>query len=100
METLSKAIGLNGEPMWLAFLSDRPQSFLDTEVPLGPVETQFSHMRLALDRETLARKIREGVTPIPLTWEATPETELIIRRASEGMLSAHEAAAEGQGFLE
>ncbi|WP_337173531.1 DUF4365 domain-containing protein [Paludisphaera sp.] len=100
MQTLSKLIGLDGEPLRLALLSDRPQPFLGVEVDLGPVETQLSHMRLVEDREILVRQIREGVTPIPLTWEATAETELIVKRVSEELLSAQEAAAEAAGFLE
>jgi hypothetical protein len=57
-------------------------------------------MRLAEDREILTRQIQDGVTPIPLNWEATSETELIIRKASEESLSSHHAAAEAQGYLE
>jgi hypothetical protein len=99
-QTISKVIGLDGEPLRLALISDSPQPFLGLEVPLGPVKTELSNMRLAEDRETLTRLIREGMTPIPLTWEATAETELIIEKATEELLSSYEAGAEAQGCLE
>jgi Domain of unknown function (DUF4365) len=100
MQTLSKVIGLDGQPLRLALVSDRPQPFLGAEVPIGPVETQLSHMRLAENREMLERQIQEAKTPIPLTWEATPETELVIRKVSKELLAAHQTAAEAQGYLE
>ena len=96
MQTFSKVIGLDGEPHRLAFISDRPQPFLGLEVPLGPVETQLSHTRLAGDTESLSRLIREGSTPIPLTWEPTTETELIIEKATDELLALYEARAAAQ----
>ena len=93
---LSKAIGLNDEPHRLALMSDSPQPFLGLEVALGPVETQMSQMRLAEDRDSLARAIRGGGTPIRLNREPTSETELFIQRATEELMSSYEAGAEAQ----
>jgi hypothetical protein len=94
--TASKMIGLNGEPFRLAFVSDSPHPFLGREVGLGSVQTQMTHMRLAGDREDLSRLIREKSTPIPLTWEPTAETELIIEKATEELLALYEANTKAQ----
>jgi hypothetical protein len=95
-QTVTKMIGLDGEPLRLALVSDSPQPFLGLNVGLGPVETQLTHMRLAGESEALSRLIREGSTPIPLTWEPTTETELIIAKATDELLALYEARAEAQ----
>jgi hypothetical protein len=95
-ETVWKIIGLDGVPFRLALVSDGPQSFLGLEVPLGPVETQLTHMRLGGDTETLSRLIREGTTPISVTWEPTAETEIIIEKATDELLALYEARAAAQ----
>jgi hypothetical protein len=100
MNTLAKVVGLGGEPLRLAYLSDRPQPFLGVLVDVGPVETELSHMRLAVDRQTLNRQIVDGVKPIPLTWEATPQTEFVIRKASQELLAACQVAEQERRFLE
>jgi hypothetical protein len=95
-QTVSKMIGLDGAPFRLAYISDGPQPFLGLGVGLGPVETQLTHMRFAGDREAPSRPIREGMTPIPLTWEPTAETELIIKKATDELLALYEARTEAQ----
>lgn len=100
MQTLSKVVGLNGEPLRLAITSTSPHPFLGVEVDIGPVETQLSNVRLTLDREELTRKVRDGEPPILLTWEATSETELIIKKSSEESLDSTQANREGPGITE
>ena len=96
VETISKAIGMNGQPLRVAFVSDRPLPFLDKEVALGPIETQLSHMILADDADTLMRQIQAGISPILLTWGATSASEFIIGKISEELAASQQAAMEKQ----
>jgi len=96
IETISKAVGMNGQPLRVAFVSDQPLPFLDKEVSLGPIETQLSHMLLADDSDALMCCIQAGISPVPLTWEATPDSEFIIGKISEELASSYQVAMEKQ----
>jgi hypothetical protein len=71
--------------------------FLGHSITIGPVEHQLTEMRLSTDQTALEKAIENGVGDVPAYWEASPQTELIIRRCSDQEIAQRKSATVSAG---
>jgi hypothetical protein len=97
---LANVIDKAHELTHIATVSDRKQPFLGAEVDIGPVETQLTNALIEVERGSLTRYENNELDAISIAYNATENSEYIIKKASEEILLSWQAEAMRDGFME
>jgi hypothetical protein len=81
----------NAEPYRLIYLTEAPIPFMGTDLEMGLLERQLSHMVLADDLDEVRRKFAEGASEVRVAFVGTEQTLLIIKVPSQETIAGFNA---------